>query len=152
MTKKVLKNAAITVGVVVLTFLFSYLLQTVFEISGEHITTIFVFSVFIVSFITDGYIYGIISTFAGVVFVNYAFAYPYFALDFMIPANIVSAIVMITISLLTSTMTIKLKKWQALKNEGDKERMRANLLRAVSHDLRTPLILPLFWGLQVHWE
>ena len=105
----------------------------------KHLLFFIVFSVFIVSLFTDGYLFGIISTFAGVVLVNYAFTYPFFAFDFMIPANIVSAIVMITISLLTSTFTIQLKKWQALKNEGDKERMRANLLRAVSHDLRTPL-------------
>ena len=139
MKKRTLRNISITVDVLALTFGFSYLLQNVFEIGGEHITTIFVFSVFIVSLLTDGYIYGILSTFAGVVLVNYAFTYPYFAFDFMIPANIFSAIVMITISLLTSSFTTKLKKWQVLKAEGEKERMRANLLRAVSHDLRTPL-------------
>ncbi len=139
MTKRTLKNILITVGVLALTFGFSYLLQNVFKIGGEHITTIFVFSVFIVSLLTDGYIYGIISTFAGVLLVNYAFTYPYFAFDFMIPANVFSAIVMITISLLTSSFTTKLKRWQTLKVEGEKERMRANLLRAVSHDLRSPL-------------
>lgn len=31
------------------------------------------------------------------------------------------------------------KRHEAIKAEGEKERMRANLLRAVSHDLRTPL-------------
>lgn len=33
----------------------------------------------------------------------------------------------------------KTEKWQEIKAEGERERMRANLLRAVSHDLRTPL-------------
>ena len=46
---------------------------------------------------------------------------------------------MLIIAMLTSTLTTKLKLWQSLKAEGEKERMRANLLRAVSHDLRTPL-------------
>lgn len=138
-TKKALKNIAITVGVLILTFGISYLLQNVFNIGGEHITTIFVFAVFIVSLLTDGYFYGIVSIFVGVLLVNYAFTYPFFEINFTIPANIFSAIVMITISLLTSSLTIKLKQWQELKVEGEKERMRANLLRAVSHDLRTPL-------------
>ena len=40
---------------------------------------------------------------------------------------------------MTSALTTKLKKWQELKAEGEREKMRANLLRAVSHDLRTPL-------------
>lgn len=139
MSKNMYKNIGITAGLLLLTFCFSFLLQSVFGIGGEHITTIFVFSVFLISLLTDGYVYGIISTFAGVALVNYAFTYPFFSFDFLIPANIVSAIVMITTSLLTSAFTTKLKEWQTLKNEGDKERMRANLLRAVSHDLRTPL-------------
>ena len=105
----------------------------------EHISTIFVFAVFLTSLLTDGYLYGIISAFAGMLAVNYAFTYPFFALNFIIPANFISAIIMITIAFLTSMLTTKVKRQEALKAEGEKERMRANLLRAVSHDLRTPL-------------
>lgn len=138
MTKRILKNVAIMVGVLMLSYGLGFLLQNVFDIR-EHITTVFVFAVFLVSLLTDGYVYGIITTFASVLLVNYAFTYPYFYINFIIPENIFSAIVMLIISLLTSAFTTKLKKWQALKAEGEKERMRANLLRAVSHDLRTPL-------------
>ena len=46
---------------------------------------------------------------------------------------------MAVISLLTSALTTKVKHQEAIKAEGERERMRANLLRAVSHDLRTPL-------------
>ena len=46
---------------------------------------------------------------------------------------------MIAIAVLTSALTTKLKQQEAMKAESEKERMRANLLRAVSHDLRTPL-------------
>ena len=46
---------------------------------------------------------------------------------------------MLIIAILTSAFTTKMKEWQREKTEGEKERMRANLLRAVSHDLRTPL-------------
>jgi len=38
--------------------------------------------------------------------------------------------------------TTKRKQHEAMKAEGEKERMRANLLRAVSHDLRPPLPFP----------
>ena len=40
---------------------------------------------------------------------------------------------------MTSALTTKIKKQEKIKAESEKERMRANLLRAVSHDLRTPL-------------
>ena len=138
MVKRISKNIAVTAGLLTLFYGLGFLLQNVFNI-WEHISTVFVFAVFIVSLLTDGYIYGIIATFAAAFLINYAFTYPYFDVDFSVPENIISAIVMLIISLLTSAITTKLKKWQMLKTEGEKERMRANLLRAVSHDLRTPL-------------
>ncbi|MBR5012168.1 MAG: PAS domain-containing sensor histidine kinase, partial [Clostridia bacterium] len=103
------------------------------------VTTLFAFAVFIISLVTDGFGCGIVSAIASVVTINYAFTYPYFGMDFSVPESIFSAIVMLIISFLTSTFTTRLKNWQTLKVEGEKERMRANLLRAVSHDLRTPL-------------
>ncbi|MBQ8624066.1 MAG: DUF4118 domain-containing protein [Oscillospiraceae bacterium] len=116
----------------------SVALQNTFSIE-EHITTVFVFAVFIISILTDGYIYGIISTVISVLGINFAFTFPYFAFNFTIPENALSAIVMVIISLITSALTIQIKRWETLKAEGDKEKMRANLLRAVSHDIRTPL-------------
>lgn len=136
--KKILKNSAITASVLLLSYCTGLLMLNGFG-TGEHITTEFVFAVFIISLATEGYFYGIAATFIGVFLVNYAFLDPYYDLDFSIPENIFAAVVMIVISLLTSALTTQLKRWQALKAEGDNERMRANLLRAVSHDLRTPL-------------
>ena len=40
---------------------------------------------------------------------------------------------------MTSTLTTRVKKQEQLRMESETEKMRANLLRAVSHDLRTPL-------------
>ncbi|MBQ4151044.1 MAG: DUF4118 domain-containing protein [Clostridia bacterium] len=136
--KSRIKDSAFSLLILASAFGISVLLQNVLEIS-EHITTLFAFAVFIISLITDGYWYGIVSTVAAVLAINYAFTYPYFNMDFSVPESIFSAIVMLIVSFLTSTFTTKLKKWQELKAEGEKERMRANLLRAVSHDLRTPL-------------
>ena len=119
-------------------FVISLLLQYTLGIR-EHIITLFVFAVFLISLVTRGCIYGIIASFAGVIAVNYAFTFPYFALNFTIPHNLISAIIMITVSLLTSALTTKLKYFESAKAESERENMRANLLRAVSHDLRTPL-------------
>lgn len=105
----------------------------------EHVTTTIAFAVFLVSLITRGYIYGILSAVIGTLAINYAFTFPYFRLNFTIPTNLFSAITMIIIAVLTSALTTKVKHQEAVKAESEKERMRANLLRAVSHDLRTPL-------------
>ena len=105
----------------------------------EHITAIFIFAVFLTSILTDGYICGIISALVGTLAVNYAYTYPFYALDFMLPGNLISAIVMMAIAVLTGMLTTQVKAHEAIKAESEKERMRANLLRAVSHDIRTPL-------------
>lgn len=135
---KNLKNIFITVLVLSVAFVVSLLFQHLFNVE-EHITTLFVFAVFFISMVTDGYFYGVLSAFISVLAVNYAFTFPYFALNFTTPVNLISAIVMIVIAILTGTLTTKIKYHEAVKAESERERMRANLLRAVSHDLRTPL-------------
>jgi two-component system sensor histidine kinase KdpD len=46
---------------------------------------------------------------------------------------------MLIVSTMTGALTTRLKQQEKLKAEAETERMRSNLLRAVSHDLRTPL-------------
>lgn len=135
---KYIKNGLITAVSLICAFGLSLLFQYIFQVQ-EHITTVFVFAVFLVSLFTEGYLYGVFAAFLGTVAVNYAFTFPYFSLNFTIPVNLISGIIMIAIAVLTSALTTKLKRHEATKAEGERERMRANLLRAVSHDIRTPL-------------
>ncbi len=135
---KYIKDILITFLILALAIGASFLLEKVFLV-WEHITTTFVFAVFLVSILTDGYACGVVATAVGVLFVNFAFTFPYFHFDFSAPESIYSAVVMVIISVITSALTTKLKKWQKIKAQGEREMMRANLLRAVSHDLRTPL-------------
>ena len=137
-TKDKIIKPVLTVAILGTAFAISLFLQELMEIK-EPITSIFVFGVFLTSLVTEGYIWGIISAFISVLAVNFAFSFPYFAFNFTIPENLVSALIMIIISIITSTLTTKLKHWQGLKAEAEKEKVRANLLRAISHDLRTPL-------------
>ena len=130
-------NLIITIAIFIAAFLFSLLFQELRV--GEHITTLFVFAVFLISLITDGYVYGVSAAVASMIAINYAFTAPYFELDFIIPSNLISAVLMVIIAVLTGTLTIRIKRHEMMKAETEKERMRANLLRAVSHDLRTPL-------------
>lgn len=132
-----IKGAVATVGLLAAAFVASLLFLR-FDVE-EHITTVFVFAVFLISLITNGYLYGVLAAVGGTLAVNYAFTFPYFALNFTIPVNLISAVVLIVISFLTSMLTTKIKQHEAMKAENEKESMRANLLRAISHDLRTPL-------------
>lgn len=53
--------------------------------------------------------------------------------------NVISAVIMLAVAVITGMLTTKIKTYETAKLESERERMRANLLRAVSHDLRTPL-------------
>lgn len=134
----ILKNWIITFAILVLTFLVSLVLEYQFDVK-ELIATLFVFAVFLISLLTEGYVYGVCAAVFSTVAVNYAFTFPFFKLNFTIPVNFISATIMVTVAILTCMLTMKIKLHEAWKIEGEKERMRANLLRAISHDLRTPL-------------
>ncbi len=135
--KRYLRDSLLTAIVLAICFVCSVFMDYL-QIS-EQITTIFAFGVFLISLITDGYAYGLAASAASVLLVNYAFTFPFFAFNFIIPSNLFSALVMAVISVLTSALTTKIKRQEAMRAEAEMERMRANLLRAVSHDLRTPL-------------
>ena len=116
--QKHIKGIAVTLASLLFAFIFSLLFQYIFDVQ-EHITTIFVFAVFFISLVTEGYLYGVLAAFIGTVAVNYAFTFPYFALDFTTPVNMISGIVMIAIAVFTSALTTKLKRHEAMKAESE---------------------------------
>ena len=100
---------------------------------------VFVLGVFLVSCRTKGYFWGIAASLISVLAVNYAFTYPFWAFDLISPECISSAVVMLIVATITGALTTKIKEQERVRYEAERERMRSNLLRAVSHDLRTPL-------------
>ena len=114
------------------------LLQTV-STSDVHVPMIFVLMVLIISMLTDGYFYGILAAVASVFAVNWAFTYPYMKLDFSAYGYPLTFITMLAVGIASSALASRLKEHQKLRLEAEREKTRANLLRSVSHDLRTPL-------------
>ena len=108
--------------------------------SGDGFASpIFVLAVLLISRLTTGYLYGLVAALLGVVCVNYVFTYPYLALNFTLSGYPLSFLAFLGVSIITSTLTSQAKQQQELRVENEKEKMRANLLRSVSHDIRTPL-------------
>lgn len=135
---KIIKKILVTAAVLAVCFGFCLILHTQFD-NNTLIPAIFVLGTLLVSVLTNGYAYGIASALVGVLAVNYAFTFPYFSFCFFSSENILSAALLIVVSLITCDLTAKAKRQEKVKADGERERMRANLLRAVSHDLRTPL-------------
>lgn len=103
------------------------------------VSMVFILGVLFTARLTNGYLYGLLSSVVGVFGANYAFTYPYMALDFTQPGYMVTFICMLVVSITTSVLTTRIKMTERIRAEVETEKMRSNLLRAVSHDLRTPL-------------
>ena len=124
----------------------SFLYHNIVPEQTTNIALIFILALVLISRWTVGYLYGTICSLIAVIFINYVFTYPYFEINFTLSGYPITFIVMLGISLLTSTMTSHLTLQSEMIAEREKqlaeaemEKMRANLLRAISHDLRTPL-------------
>lgn len=105
----------------------------------SYVAVIFLLDVFLTAYWTNGYILGIITAVAGVFSVDYIFTYPYWHISFTLTGFPLTFLVMMTISVLTAAVTSRAKQTETVRREAEREKMYADLLRAVSHDIRTPL-------------
>ena len=132
------RDLFISVGILFLAAVLCIFLQ---KLDGREgfASPIFVLAVLLISHLTTGYLFGLLSSAAGVVCVNFIFTYPYWNIDFSITGYPVTFLSFLAVSVITCALTNQVRGQQQLRAENEKEKMRANLLRSVSHDIRTPL-------------
>ena len=116
-----------------------YALSHLHDDNNPFAVPIFILGVAAISRFSDGYVCGIAASVIGVVCVNYMFTYPFWVFDMTLSGYPLTFTVMLLVSVIISTLTTQVKHQQRLMYEVKSESMRANLLRAVSHDIRTPL-------------
>ena len=132
------RNALLTAGILCAAVIICQLLQSAFG-KDSSMQLIFVLAVLLISRLTNGYFWGIFASLVSVPLVNYMFTYPYYAFNLTISGYLLAFVTMLTVSIIVSVLTTRIKQQEALRLAAEKEKLRANLLRAVSHDLRTPL-------------
>ncbi len=117
---------------------FSYAYNSLTYRNSVNITLIFTFFLIIVSCVTVGYLYGILfSLFAMLYFFHHNLLISDYSITFICMLAIT-----IFVSTLSSHLTLQanmIADREKQLTEAEMEKMRANLLRAISHDLRTPL-------------
>lgn len=134
----VLCNVVLTALILAAATLICLLLRQMDE-GDIYVSMIFLLAVAVVARITDGFVYGIAASVIGVLGVNFAFTKPYFKFCLSLSGYPLAFLSMLAVSVTTSAMTTQIKWQEEQHYRAELEEMRANLLRAVSHDLRTPL-------------
>ena len=132
------RDLGVSLGVLSMAASLCALLRMI-DSSDVFVALIFECAVVLVSRFTDGYLFGLLASFLGVFGVNWIFTYPYMQLNFTISGYPLTFLVMLAVSVVVSALTTQIKQQEKLRAEAEKEKMRGNLLRAVSHDIRTPL-------------
>lgn len=132
------RDSLITLGILSVATLFCFLIGEG-EQSDGHAPLMFVLAVLLISRFTNSYFYGLLSSVIAVIAVNYIFTYPYFKINFTLSGYPLTFLVMFSVSIVVSMLTTQIKQQEKIRTEIEKEKMRGNLLRAVSHDIRTPL-------------
>lgn len=107
--------------------------------SDQAVPLIFVLAVLLTARVTDGFFYGLFAAVVSVFGVNYIFTYPYFEFNFTITGYPITFLTMFAVSTVVGMLTEQVKRQSRIESEAAKAKMKANLLRSVSHDLRTPL-------------
>ena len=157
------RNLGITVLFLCAAYWASSILIT--HTGGENNSAlVFVLAVALISLLTSGYVYGIAASIVGALCINIFFMEPYNAFSLSRTGYPVAMISMVVVSCVVCALTARVKKQAteavrrekstkalyeqnarlnaekaAIQLQSDRISIRENILRAVSHDLRTPL-------------
>lgn len=139
------KNTLVTASILALATAVAYLYH-LYTAGTVNIIMFYTIALIFIPRYTEGYWPGIFASMISVVCVNFFFTFPFWKINFWLEGYPVTFICMLVIAIIVSAATSYTKeqsrllaKQEKLLMEAEKEKMRANLLRAVSHDLRTPL-------------
>lgn len=132
------KDSIITLGILIMAF-GTCVLFRIIEPEFSRTSMVFLFAVFLVARFTNGYVYGIVASFVGIGCVNFFFTEPVMEFNFSMSGYPLAIACKLVVAIVTGAMTTQIKQQNQVKLGAEKEKVRGNLLRAVSHDIRTPL-------------
>jgi len=113
--KQIISGIIITLSILIISFILCEVMDQ-FEVSEQIISVIMVLSVFVISIITDGYIYGLSASFVGALIFDYLFIEPRLIFS-MVPEFLVTLIIMLIVTFIISITVGKIKKQLSLARE-----------------------------------
>ncbi len=160
---KYLREAVFTIFTLFVAWFISTLLLPNTGVENNS-ALIFVLAVIIVSMATDGYVFGVLASFASAIIINCFFMAPYGAFNFSINGYPVAIVSTLTVAIVVCALTAQVKQHAKAAEERErrtkelyarntklerekaameintaKAEIRSNILMSVSHDLRSPI-------------
>ena len=134
------KDFIISFSLYIITVIACMLLRSLDETGDtSYVAMLFLTDVFLTAVLTDGYLFSILCAVLGVFSVDYIFTEPYWHISFTLAGFPLTFLVMMTISILAGALASRAKQVEVTQRQMQREKMRGNLLRGMSHDIRTPL-------------
>ncbi|MBQ9005858.1 MAG: DUF4118 domain-containing protein [Atopobiaceae bacterium] len=137
-----LPNLVVTAAIQAVTVLVALLLDSM-EFAEEAMIVLFVLGVLVTAVSTEGAAYSMVASVLSVLLFNFFIVEPRMSLQAWGPDYPETFAVMLSVALFASYLVAKMRTNARLSMEATvrarNEQMRADLLRSVSHDLRTPL-------------
>ena len=132
------RGAGILIAATLVGLLFSGL-----KIPEANIIAVYILGVLIISIITSSWMYSFLASVISVLAFNFLFTIPRFTLRAYDPSYPVTFGIMFLVALITGSLASRMKEYARESAQAamqiEKEQLRADLLRSISHDLRTPL-------------
>ena len=160
---KYIKEALFTIFTLFVAWFISTLLLPNTGVENNS-ALIFVLAVIIVSMVTEGYVFGILASFASAIIINCFFMAPYGAFNFSLNGYPVAIVSTVTVAIVVCALTAQVKQHAraaeqrerrtkelyaqntilerekaAMEINAAKAEIRSNILMSVSHDLRSPI-------------
>lgn len=114
------------------------------HVQETNIVLVYVVAVLFIAWYTNSFIWGIAASLIGTALFNFFFAEPVFTLSVYDKEYFITFFCMIVVAVFSAALTLQTKKYEEQvyqeRKQVEQEQYRANLLRSISHDLRTPFM------------
>ena len=134
-----LRDTLIWAGIMAAAVGLSMALSGIYDDNNPFATPVFILAVTLIARLTHGYRYGVAASIVGTFCVNYMFTYPFWEFDVTPTGYPLTFSMLLMVSLIISALTTQIKRQEQLRFAAEREKMHADLLRAIAHDIRTPL-------------
>ena len=141
-THSIIRDGGRAAGILIAATLVGLLFSGL-KIPEANIIAVYILGVLIISIITSSWMYSFLASVISVLACNFLFTIPRFTLRAYDPSYPVTFGIMFLVALITGSLASRMKEYARESAQAamqiEKEQLRADLLRSISHDLRTPL-------------